>query len=160
MDDGGVAGPHAPPPTIRPLHQDDFREVTAIERASFATPWPEQTFLNLLRRSNACLLSAVDSDQRVLGYAAIWFSHGEGELGNLAVDPTARRTGVGSLLLKAILREGRTREARQIFLEVRETNLNAQSLYERHGFELVGRRENYYESPVEDALVLRCLLIR
>ena len=96
MADGGMAGPLASPPTIRPLRQDDLREVTAIERVSFATPWSEQTFLNLLKRSNACLLSAVSSDRRVLGYAAVWFAGGEGELGDLAVDPAARRTGVGS----------------------------------------------------------------
>ncbi len=150
----------APPASIRPLRSEDLPHVTAIEQASFTTPWSEQTFSNLLGRSNACLLAAVNADERVLGYAAVWFAGGAGELGNLAVELTDRRSGVGSMLVNAILEEGRARGARQIFLEVRETNLNAQSLYERHGFEVVGRRKNYYAGPVEDALVMRRLLIR
>jgi len=43
-------------------------------------------------------------------------------------------------------------------LEVRTANLAALRFYEHHGFEVIGRRKQYYVSPVEDALVLRARL--
>jgi len=157
-----VPGSNAGSPVrrIRPLKLRDLEQVTSIERASFATPWSEATFQNLLRRANACLLAAVDVEDRVLGYAVVWFSGSEGELGDLAVSPQARRSGIGGFLVQAVLEEARARGVGEVFLEVREANRNAQSLYRRHGFETIGRRASYYLHPVEDALVMRRLLLR
>ncbi|HET6762210.1 MAG TPA: GNAT family N-acetyltransferase, partial [Longimicrobiaceae bacterium] len=47
------------------------------------------------------------------------------------------------------------RGARELFLEVRETNLEAQHIYRRKGFAVIGRRRAYYSAPLEDALVMR-----
>ena len=91
---------------------------------------------------------------------AVWFVGDEGELGDLAVDKRVRRNGVGSLLLHAVVEEGRQRALHRLFLEVRESNDGAQSLYSRHGFEIVGSRRNYYTNPVEDAVLMQFLLIR
>ncbi|WP_420635294.1 ribosomal protein S18-alanine N-acetyltransferase [Candidatus Palauibacter sp.] len=145
---------------IRPLVKADLPEVTTIEEACFATPWSEQTFRNLLRRPNACLLSALDENERVVGYAAVWFAGRAGELGDLAVASAARRRGIGTRLVEAVLSEARLRGARQIILDVREGNRSAQSLYRGHGFDIVGRRPRYYAGPTEDALIMRRLLIR
>jgi ribosomal-protein-alanine N-acetyltransferase len=89
---------------------------------------------------------------------AAWFIAGEGEIGNVAVDPEMRGRGVGSVLLESALLEGRRRRATQIFLEVRESNHVAREMYASHGFVSVGRRRHYYRRPVEDALVLRLTL--
>jgi len=58
-------------------------------------------------------------------------------------------------LLERAIAELREAAVRTIYLEVRESNLAARTLYEANGFESVGRRRGYYRSPVEDALVLR-----
>ncbi len=145
---------------VRPLRMADLPEVLAIENASFATPWSAETFANLLARPNAHLVSAVDDADRVRGYAAVWFAGPEGELGDLAVHPSARRCGIGSALVAAVIEEARARGAAEIFLEVRESNEAAQKLYLGHAFEIVGRRPGYYSGPVEDALVMRRLLAR
>lgn len=71
----------------------------------------------------------------------------ETEVLNLAVAPEARRQGLATALLEAI-------ETREVFLEVRESNLPAQQLYAKLGFRVVGRREGYYEDPPEAALVM------
>ena len=144
---------------IRRLREADLPQVVAIEEASFAAPWSEKTFRNLLRRPDACLFSAVD-DERVLGYAAAWFVGREGELGDIAVAPGERRRGVGRSWWRRSLAEARMRGVRQIFLEVREGNRSAQGLYHALGFETVGRRPRYYASPAEDALIMRRVLIR
>ena len=147
-------------PRIRRLIEQDLTEVMVIEEASFATPWSRSIFANLLRRPTACLFSAVDGRERIVGYAAVWFVGDEGELGDLAVDPRARRTGVGSLLVQAVFEEGRGRAIRRLFLAVRESNVSAQSLYRRHGFEIAGHRPGYYTNPVEGAVLMQSFLIR
>jgi ribosomal-protein-alanine N-acetyltransferase len=131
----------------------DLADVLAIERVSFPTPWSERTFRNLMRRANARLWVA-ESGAGVLGYAVAWFAGPEAELGGLAVTPEARRRGIGRTLVKAVLEDARSCGIRLVFLEVRESNAAARRLYERAGFETVGRRPGYYVSPVEDALVM------
>ena len=69
-----------------------------------------------------------------------------------------RGKGIGTRLVSAILERARKRGAREVFLEVRRTNLTAQRLYRRMGFREIGVRKSYYVRPVEDALVMRCVL--
>jgi [ribosomal protein S18]-alanine N-acetyltransferase len=73
----------------------------------------------------------------------------------VAVSAAARRRGVGELLVAEIIRRAAGRRVRELFLEVRPSNEKARRLYDRFGFTPVGRRRNYYQEPVEDALVLR-----
>jgi ribosomal-protein-alanine N-acetyltransferase len=142
---------------IRPLTTDDLERVLEIEGQSFSTPWHESTFRGLLRRTDTDLLAAERGDQ-LIGYAVCWTVADQAELGNLAVAAEARGAGVGRLLIGAAMRSVRSRGARECFLEVRETNSVAQSLYRSCGFEVVGRRRGYYSRPLEDALVMRLQL--
>lgn len=142
---------------IRTMRAMDLPQVMEVEYASFSMPWTETTFRGLLRRTDADLFVA-EASGRVVGYAALWTVLDQAELGNIAVAPRWRRLGVGTLLLAAVIERARTRGVRELFLEVRVSNGVAQQLYQRHGFERVGERKNYYLEPVEDALVLRKLL--
>lgn len=150
----------APGIRIRDMRAADLPQVLDIESASFATPWSSRTFLNLLRRPNAALFVAEDSARRVLGYAVVWFAGPEGELGDVAVRSERRRTGIGTALVDRVLAEAAERGAGEVYLEVRESNEGARKLYERLGFEIVGRRPSYYTDPVEDALLMRVSVAR
>ena len=150
-DDGGRA---TPPIQVRPMRPADLDEVMLIERRSFGAPWEESTFRGLMRRPSAALFVA-ELEDRVAGFAVLWFAADEGELGDLAVHPDLRGLGIGSELLELSVREARHRGSRYLYLEVREGNPAAQRLYERAGFEVVGVREGYYSAPVEDAIVMR-----
>ena len=77
------------------------------------------------------------------------------EIANLAVVPTARRRGVARALLEAIVAEARESRIVRLFLEVRESNAAARTLYASAGFAPIARRARYYRKPVEDAIVLR-----
>lgn len=152
----GVQGPTGV--SIRPMRRADLAEVLRIENACFSVAWSERTFRGLLARSNASLVVAQEETRPggpILGYAVLWVAGGEAELGDLAVDPRARRRGVGSALLAATLEEAARRGAQAVLLEVRESNRAARSLYEGEGFRVVGLRSRYYLRPVEDALVMR-----
>jgi ribosomal-protein-alanine N-acetyltransferase len=76
------------------------------------------------------------------------------EILNFAVRSDLRRSGNGASLLSAALEWGKSFRAETAILEVRESNLAALRFYERHGFQVMGRRPRYYTAPVEDALLL------
>jgi len=138
---------------LRVMRESDLRDVLHIERRSFSIPWQEATFRGLMRRASASLLVA-EEDGVLVGYAVMWFAADEAELGDLSVHPEARRRGLGSWILDGALREAGRRGAKQVFLEVREANVNARSLYKKAGFDDVGVRPAYYSEPVEDAILM------
>jgi [ribosomal protein S18]-alanine N-acetyltransferase len=76
------------------------------------------------------------------------------EILNFAVRTDARRKGTGAALLLSALDWARTFSAEQAILEVRSANENALRFYERHKFQIAGRRRNYYSAPTDDALLL------
>lgn len=143
----------ATPPAVRTARPADLPAMVRIERTSFPIPWSEGAFRTVMRRPDARLIVA-DRAGEVVGYAAAWFAADEAELGDLAVHPDRRRQGVGTRLVEAVVAEARRREARHLFLQVRESNRGAIRLYRGSGFRKVGRRPRYYRSPTEDALVL------
>ena len=77
------------------------------------------------------------------------------ELLNIVVRTDSRRKGTAMQLIQELVRQLQSRQAATLHLEVREENIAAITLYERSGFQLVGRRKKYYSSPEEDALLFR-----
>jgi ribosomal-protein-alanine N-acetyltransferase len=140
---------------VRDAREEDLDQIHAIEVASFADPWSRDGFRELLSHSHARMSVAAGRASEVLGYSVTWFVSDESEIANLAVGPAARRGGVGALLLDTILAEATRAGARAVFLEVRESNEAARTLYASREFMVVGRRKEYYRRPVEDALVMR-----
>jgi [ribosomal protein S18]-alanine N-acetyltransferase len=144
-------------PCLRSITPADLRELAALERICYSMPWRENTFESLLQRDDTDMVGAFSAD-RLVGYAICWTIADQAELGNVAVEPDSRRRGIAQRLLSAAVERARERGARECFLEVRETNLPAQELYRKNGFETVGRRKRYYTHPTEDALVMRLQL--
>jgi len=139
---------------LRPMECADLDAVVRLEAASYAVPWSAATFRALLERGDALALVAVRGAE-VVGYAVFWAVGDQGELGNVAVAGTWRRRGLAGRLLTAVLERAAEMGVGEVFLEVRPSNLGARKLYERFGFQLAGRRRQYYRRPVEDALVMR-----
>ena len=129
-------------------------EIAAIEQACFSVPWTEDQILSQLKDETHEFLAALDSAGKVLGYVGMMTVLDEGYISNVAVEPDCRRTGVGDALIEAL--EARCVQHGLSFatLEVREGNLPARALYEKHGFENVGRRKAYYDRPKEDAILM------
>lgn len=142
---------------VRPLSFGDVPAIMAIEREAFTTPWRETTFEGLLARKDSDLLGALRLG-RLVGYSVSWTVGDQAELGNVAVAVEERGQGIGRRLVYGALERIRARGAQEVFLEVRESNHTARALYEKCGFQVIGRRRSYYTKPVEDALVMRCNL--
>lgn len=139
---------------LRGMRAEDVDEVVGIESEAFTTPWQRETFLDLLDRDQVELLVATLSGEGVIGYAVLWCILDQGELANVALKPAFRGRGLGSRLVERVIEVGRERSIETLYLEVRASNSRAIELYLRLGFEEVGRRRDYYNSPREDALVM------
>jgi ribosomal-protein-alanine N-acetyltransferase len=141
--------------TIEPALRIDVPSIAKLETVAFSDPWSEASFLSVLNEPAAYMAVARGATERILGYVVAWFAADEGEIANLAVREPTRRQGIGASLLDGALKEGRSRGAMNMYLEVRESNEAARRLYASRGFEELGRRRGYYKRPVEDAIVLR-----
>lgn len=139
---------------MRPVVAADLDACRAIERAVYPHPWRPEHFDHLLALEPGVALAATVEAGGLVGYAMGWVVADEAELANLAVDAGWRRRGIGGRLLAAFAAEVARRGAGRLWLEVRASNAAARALYERHGFEVVGRRRGYYDHPVEDAVVM------
>ena len=139
---------------IEPMTLEDLPAVHAIERASFAVPWPDDAYRNEIRTNRLASYVVARLDEAVVGFAGLWVMVDEAHVTTFAVDPRWRRRGVGERLLLALLGLAVARQAREATLEVRLSNLPARKLYEKHGFRPVGIRPRYYSDNGEDALIM------
>jgi len=117
---------------------------------------PSWTYSFLLTEFNKCdsqFFVAINND--VIGFVVLRQVGDDGEILQIAVDKSARRGGVGDLLMVAALDYSREREFGSVFLEVRKGNIAAICLYEKHGFELIRTRKDYYNNPIEDAIIMK-----
>ncbi|MGB4182489.1 MAG: ribosomal protein S18-alanine N-acetyltransferase [Dethiobacteria bacterium] len=138
--------------SIEPMTLEDLEAVARIEKEGFEQPWSVQSFrTELIRNKMAHYLVARVGD-KVAGYGGIWVIFNEAHLTTLAVGRPYRRCGVGTALLKALMKKAAELGARRISLEVRPSNHAARSLYEKFGFTIQGVRKRYYFN--EDGLVM------
>lgn len=166
------------PYIVEPMRLSDVGEVMQIEKVSFPSPWsayayryellenklshyfvvrqrgmrqpPKPGLLGRLRRS----LRARESKSPILGYGGFWLMAEECHISTIAVHPTCRGRGIGGLLLVAMLDRAIELGAQVATLEVRASNIMAQNLYRKYGFEQVGLRRGYYRDRGEDALIM------
>lgn len=141
--------------TVYPMTEKDLAEVVALEGEVFTWPWSERSFVEEMGRGFSHIFVARDKAGALLGFIIFWALYDEMHILNLAVGEEARRRGVGLGLVTEALRYARRRGATTADLEVRESNAAAISFYEKLGFTRVGRRRGYYESPAEDAVLMR-----
>jgi ribosomal-protein-alanine N-acetyltransferase len=139
---------------LRPMAEADLPAVMAIENAIYPFPWTQGNFLDSIAACYSCWIYARNGE--VLGYAVVMLAADEAHLLNLSIAADYQRQGHGSLLLRRLCDVARAQGARMIFLEVRPSNVAGLRLYDRHGFQRVGLRREYYPARVgrEDALVL------
>ncbi len=125
-----------------------------LHARAFANPWSASAIIQELDAPTAfCMAVGAPWAGFILARA----SAGEAEVLTLAVDPAARRRGLGRALVEAVATEACARGAEALWLEVAEDNMAARALYAAAGFEPTGRRRGYYARPggAADALILK-----
>jgi [ribosomal protein S18]-alanine N-acetyltransferase len=140
---------------IRTLQLRDLSAIEEIERHSYKTPWSRSMFAGELSKASSVCLGAFDEETGgLIGYLIVSRYVDAWHVMNIAVDPNARRAGVGTALLVRLF-ELTTGDGRRGYtLEVRVSNTGAINLYERLGFQPRGIRRGYYTDNREDALIM------
>ena len=141
--------------TLRNMTLQDLPAVLAMERAGYSHPWSEGMFRDCLSGGNVCRVAL--AGERVVGHLLVSVAAGECQVFNVCSHPDWRRRGVAEALLRDAFATAWDFGAEAVFLEVRLSNLAACTLYEKMGFERVGRRKAYYPAAEgrEDAWVYR-----
>ncbi|HCX72595.1 MAG TPA: ribosomal-protein-alanine N-acetyltransferase [Candidatus Cloacimonas sp.] len=137
----------------RRMLKTDLPQVLAIEQQLFADPWQAGMFTEEIDKHEAWV--AINELNQIVGYLTGWLVADDFSLNNIAVDKSFQRKKIATKLLKEIIKKLRTRKCKNIFLVVRESNLAAIRLYEKFQFVIIGKKKEYYQKPVEDALVMK-----
>jgi ribosomal-protein-alanine N-acetyltransferase len=140
--------------TIRKMSMDDVAAVVDLDRKSFSLPWPERSFRFELTENPASRCWVAELDGKVVGTIVVWLIVEEAHVATLATHPDYRRQGIGRRLLAHALRHLAQDGAHSSFLEVRESNVAAQEMYRKFGYEVSGRRRRYYRDNDEDAILM------
>ena len=93
-------------------------------------------------------------DQKIIGCGCFWAILEEAHITLLMIDADYQSQGLGQLLLCSLLKSAVDRHLERATLEVRESNQAAISLYQKFGFQALGRRKGYYKQTGEDAIIL------
>ncbi|HET8646352.1 MAG TPA: ribosomal protein S18-alanine N-acetyltransferase [Vicinamibacteria bacterium] len=146
---------------LEPAQPADLDALVALERLCFSHPWTPRNFTDAMAdppRSRVVLLRVPHPsghpERGIAAYCVYEMVAGELHVHNVAVHPGVRRSGLGRLLVAAVMAVAAHAGAHTALLEVRRSNEAARRLYEALGFRLLGARRNYYSHPVEDALVM------
>ncbi|MFS1516504.1 ribosomal protein S18-alanine N-acetyltransferase [Bacillus sp. SCS-151] len=139
---------------FRLMNVEDIENVLKVEEASFATPWSKDIFLSEINNNKYAHYIVAEENGLVIGYCGAWIIIDEAHITNVALLPEYRGRKLGEAMLKQLVDFAKALGAKTMTLEVRVTNIIAQSLYRKLGFNDGGIRKNYYTDNQEDALIM------
>ena len=138
---------------IRSLTEEYVDRVCVLEEEAFSMPWHRESFLEMIENENACYLVGI-IDGRVVASCGLRNIVGDGEITNVVTAGDMRGRGIAEKMLLKLMEQGIQMGVEAFTLEVRKSNEAAIHLYEKLGFVSEGIRKNFYEEPVEDALIM------
>ena len=139
---------------LRVATEADIPALYALETDCFPDPWSQKSLRDTLREERS-FFAVAEIDGKVVGYINTTYILDEMELNRICTLPDYRRQGIGAALLQAAFAFAKEKHIQSFFLEVRASNLPAQTLYRSAGFTQVGLRKKFYQNPTEDGLIMR-----
>jgi len=139
---------------LRPMKASDLNTVVLLEQMIFTDAWPKSAFVDYLSNDPGIGLIIAESQGMTTGYASYVIATGEAHLTNIAVVPEYRGKSIAKLLINRILEIAINAGCEYIYLDVRQSNSVAIELYKKFGFNELYLKAGYYQSPVEDAIVM------
>lgn len=144
---------------VRRLTAADLPDLVVLEQQLFgAGAWSAAMLAEELDGPGRWYVGAeVDgvADPRLVGYAGLWFDGADAQIMTVGVALDEQGGGIGSHLMSALIGRARELGAGAVLLEVRVDNAPALALYDRFGFERMGRRRGYYQPENVDAWTMR-----
>lgn len=139
--------------SIRQMKVEDAAAIAEMEHQTFSDAWSEKAILDTLRNPKTICLVA-EKIGKIVGYCIVYTADDEADIARIAVLKESRRFGIASELIHALDVICWENQIQIIMLDVRVSNEDARAFYEKHGFTQDGIRENYYKSPMEDAILM------
>lgn len=139
---------------ISDMTLNDFYEIEPIYNSDFDDFWKTSNLKSELENINSKYIVA-RLDNKIVGFAGIWFSVDDVHITNIVVHKNYRHHGIGSVLLEELIKLAKVKNS--ITLEVNTKNIYAQKLYLKYGFKNLGIRKKYYNG-VEDAFIMTLYL--
>ncbi len=138
-----------------PMQEADLEWVAEQDKLLYPFPWAAVNFADSMSAGYGCW-TMFEGGERA-GYAVLMMVLDEVHILNISVVGERQGRGLGRRLLDHLAAVAKEAGARQMFLEVRPSNTPALALYQRAGFETIGRRKGYYPAADgrEDGLVMR-----
>jgi len=138
---------------IRKIESRDAESLGALAKEIFTMPWTVSAFSTLAEDKNSIFFVAED-DEQIIGGCGLTHILDEGDIHNVMVASSYRGKGIAAMMMEKLLEEGGRQGIKEYTLEVRVSNAAAIRLYEKLGFVSEGIRPGFYESPVEDAMIM------
>src|SRR5215475_6351886 len=139
---------------VRKAILGDLPEMIRLERiCPAAGHWTEQQYGDLFAEQVSTRLALIAQGAEVVEPAGFLIARHlpyEWELENIVVAAECRRNGVATQLMQAFLAQAKQMNGELVFLEVRESNTAARTLYEKLEFRQTGRRMSNYSTTIED----------
>ncbi len=130
-----------------------FNALSVLDKACIgADGWSAESFILEVKKDNGIVIACY-ADMCVVGLVSGYFAGDEADITSVAVDENYRRHGIALRLMQEF-EKNLPEYIREIFLEVRESNIPAISLYQKCGFEKLSVRKNFYSNPPENAVVM------
>lgn len=131
-----------------------FDALSALDKACIgADGWSAESFRTEIEKDTGIVIMCY-TDMEIVGLISGYFAADEADITGVAVNKNYRRQKI-ALHLMAEFEKNLPECTNEIFLEVRESNFPAISLYEKCGFEKLSVRKNFYENPTENAMIMR-----
>ncbi len=143
-------------------------DVLEIQTECGLSVWSKNDYTSELERTDSIFKIAQTAEQKIIGFALVRLlisnsnasnmPFDSSEILNIAVRQSFQHCGIGQMIFDELLRELKSKNIAEIWLEVRQSNSNAINFYRKNSFEMQFERKNYYTNPTENACVLRSLI--
>lgn len=138
---------------IRKIQDQDITSVIEISNLCFPKSWTQETFRREMLLDNSYFYIG-SIENKIVCFFEWWKILDEAHIQTIAVSPKYQHQGIATQCLEYLINETKELNLMKIFLEVRESNIIAQKLYKKNGFEIISHRKNYYNDPIENAVIM------
>ena len=143
-------------PVLRRMTLSDVPAVHRLEEAIFSMPWNEKDFVYEMTENKVARYLVIEEAGEIKAFAGAHIILDQAHVTNIAVRQDCRGRGLGRMITYALMQYASNLGAEYLTLEVRQSNVKAQNLYNSLGFVKVNVRKRYYEDTGEDAWLMVC----
>jgi len=142
--------------SIRLIEYNDLETLKSLENECFVSPWKESDLLYEMKVNPINTIYVAIDENKVVGFIDYMTTFNSATISQIAVTKSYRKQGVATMLLKKMFESFPTSGDEVVeftTLEVRASNVAAQKLYIKNGFEVITTKKNYYSNG-EDAIYM------